>query len=106
MINRNRLSAGTAGFVMVFLLLAGCAGTPSRQSTGEFVDDTVVTTKVKTALIRDDRVDALDIQVETFKGVVQLSGFADTQDERERADRLARRVAGVRRVENDIRLKN
>lgn len=106
MINTSRLRAGIVVSVIVVALLAGCVGTQSRQSTGEFVDDTVVTTKVKTALIQNDQVDALDIQVKTFKGVVQLSGFADTHGERERARRIARRIAGVERVQNDIRLKN
>lgn len=84
---------------------AGCAGTESRQSTGEFVDDAAITTKVKTALVRDDRVDAIDVQIKTFKGVVQLSGFADSEQEKQRAGRLASRVAGVERVQNDIRIK-
>lgn len=106
MFSKNRLNGSIAASVLVLILSAGCAGTQSQQSTGEFVDDTVVTTKVKTALIRDDQVDAIDIQVKTFKGVVQLSGFADTRIERNRAFRIAERVEGVQRVQNDIRLKN
>lgn len=85
---------------------AGCAGTGTEQSTGEYVDDTVLTTKVKAALAQDNQVDALDIQVETFKGVVQLSGFADSPEEQERAVQVATRVEGVKRVENDIRIKS
>lgn len=86
-------------------IAVGCAGSESRQSTGELVDDTVITTKVKTALIRSDQVDAIDIQIKTYKGVVQLSGFADTEQERRRADSIAGRIAGVERVQNDIRIK-
>lgn len=89
-----------------FVVLAtACAGTPTQQSTGEFVDDTVVTTKVKTALVQDKQVDAMDIKVKTFKGVVQLSGFADSQVERDRASRIAGAVDGVERVQNDVRIK-
>lgn len=91
--------------VLCAAILAGCAGSQTSQSTGEFVDDAVVTTKVKTALIQDSRVDALDIQIKTFKGVVQLSGFADTTEEKQRAETVARGVEGVRTVANDIRLK-
>lgn len=106
MISCNRLTAGTAALLLALAITAGCAGSPSRQSTGDVVDDTVVTTKVKTALVRADEVDAMDVQVKTFKGVVQLSGFADSDQERERAAIIAEGVAGVKRVQNDIRLKN
>lgn len=79
---------------------------PSRdKSAGEYVDDAAITTKVKSAFIRDNEVKALDIKVETYKGVVQLSGFARNNNEIERAGELARGVAGVKSVRNDIRLK-
>lgn len=87
------------------MLLAGCAGTASEKSTGEHVDDAVVTTKVKTALVQADQVDALDVKVDTHRGVVQLSGFVDNEAEAEQAERIAARVAGVERVENRIELK-
>lgn len=102
----GRIRRGLMVLVCCASLAAGCAGSQSRQSTGDFVDDTVVSTKVKTALIQDDQVDALDVQIKTFKGVVQLSGFADTQREKERAGSIAGRVAGVERVRNDIRIKD
>jgi hyperosmotically inducible periplasmic protein len=87
------------------VMAAGCAGSQTQQSTGEFVDDTVLSTKVKTALVQDDEVDALDIKVKTFKRVVQLSGFADSESERQRAESIAARVDGVERVQNDVRIK-
>ncbi|MFZ0488095.1 MAG: BON domain-containing protein [Arenicellales bacterium] len=85
--------------------LAGCAGSQTQESTGQFVDDSVLTTKVKTALIKDDKVDAVDIQVKTFKGDVQLSGFADSANEKVQAEDDAMRVEGVNEVKNDIRIK-
>jgi osmotically-inducible protein OsmY len=93
------------GFLIIAVLLVGCAGTTTQESTGEYLDDTTLTTKVKTALLRDPVVSALAINVETFKGVVQLSGFADNEGERQRAADLARSVEGVASVKNDIRLK-
>ncbi|HYE35888.1 BON domain-containing protein [Methylocaldum sp.] len=85
--------------------IVGCAGSKTRESTGEYLDDASITTKVKTALLRDEVVKGLDIQVETFKGTVQLSGFANTAGEKQRAEAVAQDVAGVRAVKNDIRVK-
>lgn len=82
--------------------LVGCAGTPSRESTGEYLDNTAITAKVKSALISDPVAKARDIQVESFRGTVQLSGFVATQAERQRAEDIARRVEGVRSVRNDL----
>lgn len=83
----------------------GCAATSTRQSTGEYVDDAAVTAKVKTALIRDEVVKARQVEVETFKGTVQLSGFVDTAEHRERAAQIARNVDGVTEVVNNIMVK-
>ena len=77
-----------------------------RESLGETVDDSIITTKVKAAFVDDIHVSALNITVETFKGTVQLSGFADNERELERAAELARNVNGVKSVKNDIRLKS
>jgi hyperosmotically inducible protein len=85
--------------------ISGCASTATRQSTGEYVDDTAITTKVKAAFVRDEAVKALDVKVDTFKGVVQLSGFVDTAVQKERAAQLARAIAGVVEVKNDIVVK-
>lgn len=87
------------------ILLTGCAGSQTQASTGEYIDDTVITTKVKAALAKSPDTDALDIQVETFKGTVQLSGFVDGEDERIAATRIAADVNGVNRVENRLSLR-
>lgn len=93
------------GAALALPLLSGCAGTTMRESTGEYVDDTVITAKVKTALVRDSTVSALDVNVETFKGTVQLSGFVDTEEQKVQAERLAQGVAGVSSVTNSIVVK-
>lgn len=91
---------------LLLAVAAGCASTETRQSAGEYIDDAVVTTKVKTALFKDDTVEGLDIAVETYRGVVQLSGFVESREDRRRAEEIARSVAGVKRVQNDLRLKS
>jgi osmotically-inducible protein OsmY len=87
------------------LALAGCAGTASRESTGEFIDDSVITTKVKTAILNEPSLKVGQIQVETFKGTVQLSGFVDSREDVSTAERLARGVRGVRTVRNDLAVR-
>jgi hyperosmotically inducible protein len=89
--------------ILIANLLLGCAGTSSHESTGEYLDDSAITTKVKSAFVADKQVKALDIQVVTFKGVVQLSGFVSSQQEIDQAVKLAREVPGVKSVKNDIR---
>jgi len=86
-------------------VLSGCAGGPTKESTGEMIDDSTITTKVKAKFVEDPAVAALNINVETFKGNVQLSGFANNATEMARAVELARHVDGVKAVKNDIRLK-
>ena len=88
--------------VLAALFMAGCAGTSSKESTGEYVDDTTVTTKVKAALLNDKDISGWRINVETFKGVVQLSGFANSLAERRKAVMVARGVGGVKSVRDDI----
>jgi hyperosmotically inducible protein len=83
----------------------GCASTATQEGTGEYFDDTWITTKVKAALLDDPLTKAYQISVETFKGRVQLSGFVATQAEANKAVELARGVKGVTSVKNDIRLK-
>jgi len=91
--------------VALSLLLAACAGTATRSSTGEYIDDTILTTRVKTALLEDPDVSGLSVKVESFRGVVQLSGFVKSASERNRAVQLAREIQGVRQVRNDILLR-
>jgi osmotically-inducible protein OsmY len=83
----------------------GCASTAKQEGTGEYVDDTVVTTKVKAAIFNEPTLKSAEINVETFKGVVQLSGFVGSQAAETKAVEVARVVPGVKSVKNDMRLK-
>ncbi len=87
------------------LMLAACAGNAKQASTGEYIDDTVLTSRVKSALLNDPNVSGLSINVETFKGTVQLSGFVKTVAERNLAVKLSRAIPGVRQVKNDILIR-
>jgi len=95
------LSAPAAGF-----LLAACSSTATQRSVGEYTDDASISTRVKLALANTPGVKATEVQVETYRGVVQLSGFTDSADMARAAVDAARRVAGVREVKNDIRLRS
>ena len=83
----------------------GCTATPRSESTGEYVDDTVLTAKVKTAILEQPGLKSAEINVETFKGVVQLSGFVSSQESANSAVQVARNVKGVSSVKNDMRVK-
>lgn len=85
--------------------VAGCASTSTQEGTGEYIDDTIITTKVKTAIFNEPSLKSAEINVETFKGVVQLSGFSSTQAGIGKAGAVAATVTGVKRVNNDMRLK-
>tara|TARA_R110002167_G_scaffold167146_1_gene364277 strand:+ start:90 stop:401 length:312 start_codon:yes stop_codon:yes gene_type:complete len=87
------------------LVAIGCASTTTGSSTGEMIDDTVITTKVKAAIFQDDELSASEINVETFKGVVQLSGFVSDRSDVPRAAVVARGVAGVVSVKNSLVVK-
>ena len=97
-----KLQKITLAAALAAALLAACGGSPTRESTGEVIDDSVITTKVKTALIADTRVRGRDVSVETFKGRVLLSGYVSTPEERKAAQDIARSVAGVKEVNNRI----
>lgn len=94
-----------AAFTGMALGTAGCAVTSGQQSTGEFVDDTVITSKVKAKFAKDPDVGAMRLNVETMDGTVQLSGFAESAQEKEKAVKLAREVDGVKQVKDDIVVK-
>ena len=98
--SRLMLAAALAG-----VLLAACAGSPTKESTGELIDDSVITAKVKSALMPDKTVSAVDVSVETFKGRVLLAGFVKSAEERQRAATVARSVAGVKEVSNKIEVR-
>lgn len=84
---------------------AGCASTEKTESAGEYIDDSVITTKVKTAILNEPTLKTAEIGVETYKGAVQLSGFVSSQANISKAADLARDVQGVKTVKNDMRLK-
>lgn len=93
-------------FAIITLATAmGCASTAKTEGTGEYVDDTVVTTKVKTAILGEPGLKSSEINVETFKGVVQLSGFVNSQADINSAVMVAKNVKGVSSVKNDMRVK-
>jgi len=85
--------------------VVGCASTPTKEGTGEYVDDTVITTKVKSAIFNEPTLKSAEINVETFKGAVQLSGFVSSQANIDKAVVVARSVGGVTSVKNDMRIK-
>jgi len=87
------------------LFAAGCSSTSSQSSTGEYIDDSTITTKVKTAIFNEASLKVLQINVETYKSVVQLSGFANSSDDISTASKVAQSIAGVKSVKNDMRLK-
>ena len=85
--------------------LAGCASTQKQESTGQYVDDTAITTKVKAAIFNEPTLKSAEINVETFKGRVQLSGFVSSRANIDRAVVVAQGVSGVTSVANDMRVK-
>lgn len=90
---------------IVFMSILGCASTTKSEGTGEYIDDSVITTKVKAAIFNEPTLKATEINVETYKGVVQLSGFVRSQSNINRAEEVARDVKGVKSVKNDMRVK-
>ncbi|BEH09420.1 MULTISPECIES: BON domain-containing protein [Geobacter] len=90
------------GVITTFL---GCATTPKQESTGQYLDDSVITAKVKSAIFSEATLKTMQITVETFKGVVQLSGFVDSAQSVEKAGQVAGSVNGVISVKNDLIVK-
>jgi hyperosmotically inducible protein len=104
MTNITRKVLSLVGVLFVATAL-GCASTSKQEGTGEYVDDTVITTKVKTAIFNEPTLKLAEINVETFKGVVQLSGFVSSAAAENTAVAVARGVPGVKSVKDDMRLK-
>ena len=97
-------------FAAVFLAilvasLVGCASTATQEGTGEYIDNAVITTKVKAAIFNEPTLKSFEINVETFKGTVQLSGFVNSQADIDKAVEIVRQVKGVKSVKNDMQLK-
>lgn len=104
----SRFTQSTAAVLVacsLVLTAAGCASTKTSESAGEYVDDAAITTAVKSKMIADKSVKARDIQVDTYRGTVQLSGFADDSAQVSRAVEIARETKGVKAVKNDVRIK-
>ena len=96
----------SALFLAVTLATAvGCASTSKQEGTGEYVDDSVITTKVKAAILNEPMLKVAEINVETFKGVVQLSGFVTSTALANKAVEITRQISGVKSVKNDMRVK-
>jgi len=99
----NRLMTSVFAILLAFLL--GCAGTSTKESTGEYMSDTWITSKVKAAFLNEPSLKSAEINVETFKGTVQLTGFVSSRANIDTAVAVARGVKGVTSVRNDMRLK-
>ena len=102
---RRHTSALIVAAVMGTTVLAGCAATPNRASTGQTIDDSVITAKVKAGLVEDPVTNAMQVSVETFKGTVQLSGFVESAEAKSRAESVAKAVDGVKSVKNSLVLR-
>ncbi|SDW82468.1 BON domain-containing protein [Nitrosomonas oligotropha] len=91
--------------ILVLLTVMGCGSIQKQEGTGEYLDDTVITTKVKAAILNEPTLKSAEINVETFKGVVQLSGFVSSSASINKAIEVAKGVAGVKSVRNSMHLK-
>lgn len=91
--------------VLTFLTVTGCASTSTQEGTGEYFDDSIITTKVKAAILNEPTLSSAEINVETFKGVVQLSGFVRSTASIGKAVEVASKVGGVKSVRNSLQLK-
>lgn len=91
---------------VMFATMLGCASTSKQEGTGEYIDDSVITTKVKAAVFHESSLKSAEINVETYKGVVQLSGFVNSEADIKKAVEITRNVKGVTSVKNDMRVKS
>ena len=95
----------TLVLVVAFSSMLGCASTSNHEGPGEYIDDSVITTKVKAAVLNEPSLKTTEVNVETYKGIVQLSGFVTSEADISKAAELARSIKGVASVKNDMRLK-
>jgi osmotically-inducible protein OsmY len=91
--------------LMLMVTLVACASTSKQEGTGEYVDNSVITTKIKTQIAADDFLKSFDISVETYKGIVHLNGFVDSKRAVDKAGQIARSVEGVKSVKNNLKVK-
>lgn len=100
---KNFVAAAMA--VLILTAVWGCASAPKQESTGEYLDDAVITTKVKAAIFNEPTLKTAEIKVITYKGIVQLSGFVSSDTDRDKAVEVAEAVKGVKSVKSDMQLK-
>jgi hyperosmotically inducible protein len=102
----NQFNRNASGIVLALTLatVTGCAATPATESTGEYIDSTAITAKVKAGILEQPKLRLFDIHVETSKGVVRLGGYAASQSSIDKAVEIARRVDGVKSVNNEMRI--
>ncbi len=102
----NRFTRATTLLVSIALIsLAGCASTPKSEGTGEYIDDAVITSKVKAEILKEPTLKSREINVESFKGAVQLSGFVSSKSDIAKAIEVTRSVKGVKSVKDDMLVK-
>jgi len=104
MVKRHRILSFLVCIALITAFV-GCASTPKKEGTGEYIDDSAITTKVKSAILGDSALKVFQINVETFKGEVQLSGFVDSAAAKQKAGEVARGVGGVKSVRNNLVVK-
>ena len=102
---KNFKFATTLIAALMLSTVVGCASTPTHESTGQYIDDSAITTEVKAAILKEPTLKVAEINVETYKGIVQLTGFVSSPDAIAKAVSVARGVNGVKSVKNDMRLK-
>jgi osmotically-inducible protein OsmY len=103
--NKSNLILRLLISLVLVVSVAGCAGSKRHESTGEYLDDSAITTKVKASILGDSKLKTFQIDVETFKGIVQLSGFVDSSEMSTRAAEVTRKVKGVKMVNNSLIVK-
>jgi len=102
---KRNMFIGCFLLLMLIATLVACASTSTQSGTGEYIDDSVITTKVKSLLAADDFLKSFEISVETYKGTVQLTGFVDSQKAVDKAIEITRSVQGVKSVKNNLNVK-
>lgn len=102
---KNTKIVSTLIAALMLTAVVGCTSSPNQQTAGQYIDDTVVTTSVKTAILKEESLKSAEINVETYQGVVQLTGFVRSQDNIATAMNVTRGVNGVKSIKNDMRLK-
>ena len=101
----NSIFSSIISTLLISTAISACAATDAKESTGQYVDNSVITTKVKAAILNEPTLKVSEINVETFKGEVQLSGFVSSIEQTNKAVEVAKSIPGVTSVKNDMRVK-